>query len=129
MAAPEAETVAAIRRALDTIGDPCSVAQGTPMGLDEMGLVEAVELGPDGHVEIRLRLTSPSCMMGGFFKVEAERALASIPEVESIGVSSDLGLDWTPAMMSASARRRRRRALLARFGEDSKAGAALVAGS
>ncbi len=126
--AATSEIVAEVRRALDTIGDPCSVAQGVPMGLDEMGLVEKVELRPGGHVEIRFRLTSPSCMMGGYFKAEAEKAVGAIPGVSSVGVSSDLGLDWHPEMMSAGARRRRRRALLARGGPDPEGSGALRAG-
>jgi hypothetical protein len=35
--------VAEIRRVLDGIGDPCSVGNGIPMGIEEMGLVESVE--------------------------------------------------------------------------------------
>lgn len=115
MARPGREVVAEVRRRLDTIGDPCAVAQGVPMGLEEMGLIETVELDREGNLEIRMRLTSPSCMMGGYFKVEAERVLGEIPEVRSVAVSSDLGLDWRPEMLSASAQRRRGEALRARM--------------
>ena len=107
-------TVSEIRRLLDTIGDPCSVAQGVPMGLEEMGIVERVTVDSAGHAEIRLRLTSPSCMMVGYFTVEAERLVLDIPGVQSVCVSTDIGLDWRPDMMSAAATRRRRDALLAR---------------
>jgi metal-sulfur cluster biosynthetic enzyme len=107
-----------VHRLLDTIGDPCSVAQGVPMGLDEMGLLERVEADADGNVEIDLRLTSPSCMMLGYFKVEAERLVGAIDGVRTVTVKSDTGLDWRPEMMSATAHRRRREALLARGGPD-----------
>jgi len=105
---------AAIRRELDTIGDPCSVANGTPMGLDEMGLVEDVELDPDGNVAVRLRLTSPTCMMVGYFGVEAKKRIKKLPGVRAVEVTADLGVDWTPDMMSAAAKERRIAALRAR---------------
>jgi metal-sulfur cluster biosynthetic enzyme len=106
--------VAEIRRELDTIGDPCSVAHGTPMGLDEMGLVEAVHLDADGNVQIHLRLTSPTCMMVGYFGVEARSRIGQLPGVRSVEVTADLGLDWTPDQMSDAARTRRRELLRSR---------------
>lgn len=113
------ETIEAeLRRVLDTIGDPCSVAVGVPMGLGEMGLLERIEVDADGNVEIDLRLTSPSCMMLGYFKVEAERLAKSIAGVRTVTIKSDTGFDWRPEMMSPAARRRRREALLARGGPD-----------
>jgi metal-sulfur cluster biosynthetic enzyme len=105
---------AEIRRRLNTIGDPCSVANGVPMGLDDMGLVESVDVGPDGDVQIKLRLTSPTCVMVSHFKIQAEELTREIPGVRNVAVRSDLGLDWSPDMMSASARRRRGAALRAR---------------
>jgi metal-sulfur cluster biosynthetic enzyme len=107
-------TIAEIRRRLDLIGDPCSVASGVGMGLDEMGLVEDVELGDDGDVVIRLRLTSPTCMMIGYFKVEAQRRVGDVAGVRAVEVLADRGLDWHPDMMSEAAKRRRRDALHAR---------------
>lgn len=103
-----------IRRALDSIGDPCSVGSGVPMGIEEMGLVEAVEVDPDGNVVIKLRLTSPTCHMVSYFKVEAEERARQIPGVRSVRAVSDTGLDWSPEMMSAAAKQRRRESLRAR---------------
>lgn len=106
--------VAAIRRALNTIGDPCSVGCGVPMGIEEMGLVEAVDADDDGNVVIRLRLTSPTCHMVSYFKVESEERALTVPGVRSVRAISDLGLDWTPEMMSPAATARRRAALQAK---------------
>jgi metal-sulfur cluster biosynthetic enzyme len=114
MAACESELVAEIHRQLNSIGDPCSVAHGVPMGLDDMGLVQDVQVDPDGNVDIRLRLTSPTCVMVSYFKVQAEDLIAALPAVRSVRVTTDLGLDWTPDMMSEAAKQRRRAALMAR---------------
>ena len=103
-----------IRRALDSIGDPCSVGSGVPMGIEEMGLVEAVEVDLDGNVVIRLRLTSPTCHMVSYFKVEAEERARQVLGVRSVRAVSDTGLDWSPEMMSAAAKQRRRESLRAR---------------
>jgi metal-sulfur cluster biosynthetic enzyme len=84
------------------------------MGLDEMGLVEHIAVESDGHVDIRLRLTSPTCVMVSYFKIQAEERVLKLPGVRSVAVVNDLGLDWSPEMMSSAAKARRRAALRAR---------------
>jgi metal-sulfur cluster biosynthetic enzyme len=84
------------------------------MGIEEMGLVESVEVDPDGSVAIKLRLTSPTCHMVSYFKVEAEERAMKIPAVRSVHATSDTGLDWSPDMMSPAAKARRRLALRAK---------------
>jgi metal-sulfur cluster biosynthetic enzyme len=108
------ETVEAIRREINSIGDPCSVAHGTPMGLEDMGLIERINLDDDGNVEVALRLTSPCCMNVGYFDVETRKRVSKVPGVRSVEVSTDRGLDWDPSMMSDDAKRRRRESLLRR---------------
>ena len=105
MAAP---TEARIRAEINTIGDPCSAAHGMPLGMTDMGLVEAVRVAPGGEVDVRLRLTSPCCGMVGYFVDEITRRVSSLDGVGAVAVSVDHGLDWTPAMMSEEARRARR---------------------
>lgn len=96
-----------IRSELDTIKDPCSVASGTPLGLDEMGLIDSVAITCDGAVTLRLRLTSPFCHMIGFFKVEATRLVLALPGVTAVVVEADNGLDWSPARISPAGQARR----------------------
>lgn len=88
---------------LDHIKDPCSVASGIPLGLAEMGLVKSIEIGPDAHVEIELRLTAPSCHMIAFMRSEAIRRLSDVDGVNSVEVVGDQGLDWRPSMMTETA--------------------------
>lgn len=96
-----------VRARLDEIKDPCSVASGQPMGLDEMGLVEAVEISDDGDVTVGLRLTSPFCEMIGFFTTEVTAKLAELPSVRTVEVRTDSGFDWSPDDMAPHLRRRR----------------------
>ena len=89
-----------IRRELDAIKDPCSLASGVPLGLDEMGIVDTVDVAADGAVEVRLRLI-------GFFKVEADRLVGAIPGVTSVAVKADNGLDWSPSRISLAGQAKR----------------------
>jgi metal-sulfur cluster biosynthetic enzyme len=101
------DTRAAILAELDEIKDPCSMASGVPMGLAEMGLIDTLDVSPEGEVEIRLRLTSPFCHMIGFFKTEAARRVMALPGITSVSLSADNGLDWSPDRISTSAQARR----------------------
>jgi metal-sulfur cluster biosynthetic enzyme len=108
----ETETLEHRARALlDGIGDPCSVASGTPMGIDEMGLIKSVELADDGCLHVAMRLTAPLCHNVGYFNVEIKQRLAALPGVSSVSVSMDHGLEWTPDLISADAQGRRQRNL------------------
>lgn len=112
-----------VRAALDEIKDPCSVASGTPLGLDEMGLVDSVSMSESGVVDIRLRLTSPFCHMIGFFKVEAERRVSALAGVTGVRLDGDNGLDWSPTMISAEGQAKRA-VLLKRLQESQSAATA-----
>lgn len=98
----------AVRDRINTVGDPCSAAHGMPLGLDDMGLVEQIEISPDGAVRVRLRLTSPCCGMVGYFVDEVSRRVSDLNGATAVVVSVDAGLDWSPDMMSDAARATRR---------------------
>ena len=105
---PDAATLALmICRELDGIKDPCSVASGVPLGLDEMGLVDQVEIDAGGAVTLKLRLTSPFCHMIGFFKTEAARRVGALPGVTTVTLEADNGLDWSPSRISIAGQARR----------------------
>lgn len=99
--------VPAIRTAMDAIKDPCSVASGVPLGLDEMGLIDTIDVTEDGSVTVSLRLTAPFCHMIGFFKTEAIAGVSALDGVTSVVLNADNGLDWSPDRMSDAARARR----------------------
>lgn len=97
----------AIIAELDEIKDPCSVASGVPMGLAELGLVDTIDISPQGDVAIRLRLTSPFCHMIGFFKTEVQRRVLALPGIIGVSLSADNGLDWSADRIAPAAQARR----------------------
>jgi metal-sulfur cluster biosynthetic enzyme len=109
------ETIIRIKRILNTIGDPCSVASGTPMGIEEMGLIKELHLDSNGHLRIAMRLTAPLCHNVGYFNVEIKNRLLALDEVQSLDITMDHGLEWTPENISQQARERRM-ATLRRYG-------------
>jgi metal-sulfur cluster biosynthetic enzyme len=79
-----------------------------------MGLERDVQIAGWGDVVIAIRLTSPTCMMVGYFDVEVKRRVEDLPWVRSVQVVVDQGLDWAPSMMSDEAKEKRRESLLVR---------------
>lgn len=102
-----ADLQARIRTELDEIKDPCSLAAGTPLGLDEMGLIRDVIIDANGDVTIDLRLTSPFCHMIGFFQQEATRRVRELCGAQRVTLRADNGLDWSPGFLSPAAQARR----------------------
>jgi metal-sulfur cluster biosynthetic enzyme len=96
---------------LAEIVDPCSAASASPMNLVEMGLIREVRISDAGVVDVDMRLTSPSCFMIGYMTKEARRLITGLPEVSSVEVHADTGLDWTPDNIDPQTAARRRRRL------------------
>jgi metal-sulfur cluster biosynthetic enzyme len=92
---------------LNEIKDPCSVAAGASIGLDDMGVIKSVTISPDGDVQINLRLTSPACHMVAYMTEEAIARVGVLPGVRSVKVAPDAGLDWSPSMIAPEAQQRR----------------------
>ncbi len=94
-----------VREALHGLNDPCSVAAGMPIDLVDMGLVKDVRADEQGTVRVEIRLTSPSCVMLGFFTKEIVRLAGTVEGVRAVEVGFDAGLDWEPALMSEAVQR------------------------
>ena len=102
-------TAAEVRARLNAIVDPCSLAAGAPAGIDEMGLVRAVNIKatPGGAViRVRIGLTEPGCMIGASFVARAHECLEPLPGVASVEVTLEHDCDWTPADLDPSYARR-----------------------
>ena len=103
------EVVAYIRCKADGVPDPCGMAVGVQLGLNEMGLLREVRVEPDAEgwsVRVRLRLTSPGCQYYFLFKDTLEEQLITHPQISRVVVDWDPTLDWTPADLSPEARDR-----------------------
>lgn len=96
----------AVRRQLNLVIDPCSVAAGAPVGIVEFGLVPRVSLSDAGngrwHVGVTIRLTEPGCVMAGPFGMRAREVLLGLGWIASIEVHVDNKRLWTESDMSTA---------------------------
>jgi metal-sulfur cluster biosynthetic enzyme len=97
--------------AIDSVQDPCSLAQAVPVGLTEMGLVSDVRLGEpnaDGRrdVSLVLRVTAPGCMYVPFMDSSIRAAVGELEGVGEITTEWDPDADWSPADIAPPAQRR-----------------------
>jgi metal-sulfur cluster biosynthetic enzyme len=61
----------------------------------------------DGErVEVVLRLTHPTCMMGPLFLESVKQGLLALPEVEEADVTLDADFSWTEESMAEGYRAR-----------------------
>jgi metal-sulfur cluster biosynthetic enzyme len=110
---------AEVRAVLNRIIDPCSRAAGCPAGLDEMGLVRAVDLTPSEsgtHVRVVIAVTEYGCLMGAPFAMEARQRLSALGSIASVCVELDDRFDWdlddlSPTYRERLARHRRMRGI------------------
>jgi metal-sulfur cluster biosynthetic enzyme len=102
-------TEATVRAALNAIVDPCSSAAGCPAGLDEMGLVRAVEVlnsATGADVWVVIGVTEFGCLMGAPFATAAYQHLYALPGVKTVSVELDQAFEWDLSDMSRDYRQR-----------------------
>ncbi|MHC4128469.1 MAG: iron-sulfur cluster assembly protein [Planctomycetota bacterium] len=84
---------------LKTIRDP-----ELPINIYEMGLIYAVDVGPDDVVTIRMTLTTPMCPVADTLPPEVEAKVKAIAGVRDASVELVWDPPWTPERMSEAAR-------------------------
>jgi metal-sulfur cluster biosynthetic enzyme len=94
-----------ILSALTLVVDPCSIATGTPISLVDMGMVKDV-VHDAGDVRVTLTLTSPVCWQAANIISKIEEVVGRLPAVNSVTCLLDAANEWTPDLMSRSARER-----------------------
>jgi metal-sulfur cluster biosynthetic enzyme len=94
-----------ISRALGCVFDPCSIGANTPLSVIDMGLVLGWSV-EGSHLDVRLCVTSPCCTMAPNIARAAESALLLVPGIETVEVTIDPAMRWTPARMSEEGRSR-----------------------
>lgn len=77
----------AVIESLRTIHDP-----EIPVNIYDLGLIYAIELGQEGHVDIRMTLTSPACPVAESMPGQVECAVREVAGVNSVRVE----LVWDP---------------------------------
>lgn len=99
-----------VRSEANAIADPCAIATGVPIGLDDMGLVKSVTVRPAApatagvEVALELRLTSPECLYAVYFERELRGRLVGQHGIASIAVEWGSPFEWSPELMAPSAR-------------------------
>ena len=74
--------------ALRTIYDP-----EIPVNIYDLGLIYALDIAPEGRVNIDMTLTAPACPVAGTFPATVEARLTDVPGVNEVHVT----LVWEPA--------------------------------
>lgn len=93
-----------IRAALESVFDPCSVAQQVPVSIYDMGLVQGWTLNEEGHLRVDMCVTSFMCMMSPHFVEASKDELRKLPEVRSVDCVIDPTVLWTPDRMTETGR-------------------------
>jgi metal-sulfur cluster biosynthetic enzyme len=96
----------AVHDILATFIDPCSCGTGTPLTVEEMGLVTALVVSEDGNVIITLRVTQPGCVFGVWLERELARKVGEIGGVASVTVTLTDDWSWSEQDISADGRAR-----------------------
>jgi FeS assembly SUF system protein len=85
---PEEQLRENLIAALRTIYDP-----EIPVNIYDLGLIYALDIAPDGQVNIDMTLTAPACPVAGTFPATVETRLMDVPGVNEVHVT----LVWEPA--------------------------------
>ena len=89
----------AIVKMLRTVYDP-----EVPVDVYSLGLIYKIDLDDEGHVDIDMTLTAPTCPMGDYLFEDARMKVESIEGVTSVNVNLVFEPEWTTDMMSDEAR-------------------------
>ncbi|MCB9681805.1 MAG: SUF system Fe-S cluster assembly protein [Alphaproteobacteria bacterium] len=84
---------------LHTIYDP-----EIPVDIYELGLIYAVDIQDDAHVQVKMTLTSPNCPAAQSLPGEVETKVGAVPGVASAEVEVVFEPPWTPDLMTEEAR-------------------------
>jgi metal-sulfur cluster biosynthetic enzyme len=87
---------------LDTVRDPCSIANRHPMGIVELGLLIELDVNDSGDVHVLLRPTSPSCTLIGSIMRAVDEQIGKVDGVRSVSVDMDASNEWTPDRMTTA---------------------------
>jgi len=118
---PTEATERKVWAALDGVVDPCSRAMGDELSLVGLGMVDGVQVEPDGRVTVQLLFDDPLCLYFEMIQRAITELVAAVPGVCEVRVEQTESELWTEDRMQPearerlhAARERRRQQLLAR---------------
>lgn len=85
--------------ALKTVYDP-----EIPVNIYDLGLIYQVDIQAEGHVRIRMTLTSPMCPVAGILPGQVESAVQRVPGVTKAAVELVWEPVWTKDLMTDEAK-------------------------
>jgi metal-sulfur cluster biosynthetic enzyme len=83
---------------IEDIADPCSANFGRPTGLVSMGIVDRLDVGAAGEVDLWILPTMPGCLFLGVIEERAEAALRDLGWCVRLRCHHAAGL-WDPSRM------------------------------
>ena len=92
------ETEENIVKALKTVFDP-----EIPVNIYDLGLIYRIELAEDGHLDIDMTLTAPSCPAVDFIVEDVRMKTEGLLGVTSVDVNIVYDPPWDKSMMSEEA--------------------------
>ena len=96
---PGGDLYEAIIAALRDIFDP-----EIPVNIYDLGLIDGVEVTPEGAATVTMTLTTPHCPVAEAMPGEVELRVSSVPGVRDAEVNLVWDPPWDPAKMSDEAR-------------------------
>lgn len=84
---------------LKTVYDP-----EIPVNIYDLGLIYKIDVKDDGHVEIDMTFTAPSCPAADFILEDVRLKVDSLENVKSSNVNLVFEPEWDQSMMTEEAR-------------------------
>ena len=84
---------------LKTVYDP-----EIPVNIYDLGLIYKVDVNEDGHVDIDMTFTAPSCPAADFILEDVRQKVAALEGVKSSNVNLVFEPVWDQSMMTEDAR-------------------------
>ena len=75
-----------------------------PVNIYELGLIYGLDVTEDGHVHVRMTLTTPSCPVAGSLPGEVETVVRDVEGVADCEVELVWDPPWTPEQLSEAAK-------------------------
>jgi metal-sulfur cluster biosynthetic enzyme len=83
---------------IETVSDPCSVTFGRPTGLVSMGIIDRLDVGTAGDIDLWIMPTIPGCLFLGVIEERIEAALPGLSWSMKLRCHHADGL-WDPSRL------------------------------